>query len=91
MANQTGVVMFFIFGSRYYWRTISRGTFQCPNCQVPCEYRLRRGRRFIHLFFIPLIPISGASEHVRCSTCKKRYKPSVLAAQGLATPDPATP
>jgi hypothetical protein len=78
--------MFFIFGSRYYWWTVSKGTFQCPNCQVPREYRLRKGRRFIHLFFIPLIPISAASEHVRCGTCKKRYKQSVLATQGLATP-----
>ena len=75
--------MFFVFGSRYYWWTTSKGTFQCPNCQAACEYRLRKGRRFIHLFFVPLIPISAGSEHVRCNTCGTRYKPTVLAQQAV--------
>lgn len=70
--------MFIIFGSRYYFRTVGQGTFQCPKCQASENYRQRKGRKFIHVFYIPLIPISGAAEHVRCDQCKTRYKTSVL-------------
>jgi hypothetical protein len=70
--------MIFFFGTRYYWWTISQGSFLCPKCQAIRNYRLRKGRRFFHVFFIPLIPISAASEHVRCAECKSRYKPAVL-------------
>jgi|HubBroStandDraft_6_1064221.scaffolds.fasta_scaffold272746_1 hypothetical protein len=73
--------MFFLFGTRYYWWTTSKGTFQCPNCRQPTEYRLRKGRRFLHVFFVPVVPVSAASEHVRCGACKKRYKPGVLTQQ----------
>ena len=80
--------MFFLFGSRYYWWTIRKGPFLCPNCQVLREYRHRKGRRFVHVLFIPLVPISEASEHVRCGSCKKRFEPSLLAEQ---EPAPAWP
>ncbi|HXC81905.1 MAG TPA: zinc-ribbon domain-containing protein [Trebonia sp.] len=70
--------MFFIFGSRYYFWTTNQGTFQCPKCQASQPYRHRKGRKFIHLFFIPLIPISATTEHIKCGGCKTRYKPSVL-------------
>lgn len=67
-----------IFGSRYYFRTTNRGTFQCPKCGASRGYRHRKGRRFVHVFFIPLIPISAATEHIKCDGCKTRFKPSVL-------------
>ena len=71
--------MLIIFGTRYYFRTTGTGTFQCPKCQGSQPYRHRKGRRFVHVFYIPLIPISAAAEHVRCDGCKTRYKTSVLA------------
>ncbi|MBO0837911.1 MAG: zinc-ribbon domain-containing protein [Actinobacteria bacterium] len=76
--------MFIIFGSRYYFRTTGQGTFLCPQCQTSQPYRYRRGRRFIHVFFIPLIPISGATEHVKCGGCKTRFRTSVLAQTAAA-------
>jgi len=71
--------MLIIFGTRYYFWTTSKGTFQCPKCQGSLPYRHRKGRRFIHVFYIPLIPISASAEHVKCEGCKTRYKTSVLA------------
>lgn len=73
------VYMLIIFGTRYYFRTTATGTFLCPTCQASQPYRHRKGRRFIHVFYIPLIPISAAAEHLRCDRCKTRFQPSVLA------------
>ena len=70
--------MFIIFGSRYYFWTTNHGAFQCPKCQASQQYRHRKGRRFIHVFYIPLIPISGSTEHIKCGGCKTRFKLSVL-------------
>jgi hypothetical protein len=67
-----------LFGSRYYFFTVGQGTFMCPKCQTNRPYRLRRGRRFIHVFYIPLIPISAATEHVQCGQCRSRFAPAVL-------------
>jgi hypothetical protein len=70
--------MFIIFGSRFYFWTTNRGTFLCPKCRASQSYRHRKGRRFIHVFYIPLIPISASAEHIKCDGCKTRFKPSVL-------------
>lgn len=67
-----------LWGIRYYYWTTNRGTFPCPNCQAIQPYRHRKGRRFIHIFYIPLIPISSLAEHIKCGVCKRRYKTSVL-------------
>lgn len=75
-------VMLLIFGVRVYYRTIGQGTFYCQRCGGDREYRLRSGWRFIHLFFIPLIPLGKVGEHVRCTTCRARYRTEVL---GLPT------
>jgi hypothetical protein len=76
--------MFILWGTRYYYWTTSRGTFQCPNCQATEPYRHRKGRRFIHVFYLPLIPISAMKEHIKCGGCKTRYKTSVLAQPAAA-------
>jgi predicted RNA-binding Zn-ribbon protein involved in translation (DUF1610 family) len=76
--------MFFIFGSRFYYWTTGQGSFQCPKCQTTRTYKLRKGRRFVHLFYVPLIPISASREHVRCTSCKTRYVPDVLTQQAVA-------
>lgn len=70
--------MFFLFGSYVLRRTVDRGRFWCPTCLRETEYTLRRGRWFIHLFFIPLIPLAAAPEQVRCEECHAAYPPAVL-------------
>lgn len=70
--------MFFLFGSYALRRTVARGRFWCPTCLRETEYTVRRGRWFIHLFFIPLIPLAAAPEQVRCEECRAAYPPAVL-------------
>ena len=71
--------MLIIWGMRVFYRTIGQGVFHCKRCGGDRRYRLRRGRRFFTLFFIPVIPLNKAGEHVQCLTCKTRYHTSALA------------
>lgn len=71
-----------IFGVRVYYRTIGQGTFYCQRCGGDRTYRLRAGWRFIHVFFIPVIPLGKVGEHVQCTTCRARYRTEAL---GLPT------
>src|SRR5205085_10628167 len=56
------------------------GEFHCPACSSTCGYRHRRVRRFFHVFWIPLIPLTVAGEYVECAQCKGTYKLEVLEA-----------
>src|SRR5215467_12424452 len=70
--------MFLIFGLRVYFRTIGEGTFHCQRCGGDRPYRHRTGRRWIHLFFIPVIPLGKAGEFIQCAQCGTRYATGVL-------------
>ena len=70
--------MLLIWGLRVFFRTISEGVFHCRNCGGDRQYRLRAGRRWFTLFFIPVIPLTRVGEHVQCQTCKTRYVVDVL-------------
>jgi hypothetical protein len=67
-----------IFGIRVYYRTVGRGTFHCQRCGGDREFLHRVGRRWFHLFFIPIIPLAHVSEHVQCAVCGTRYRMDVL-------------
>jgi hypothetical protein len=67
-----------IWGLRVFFRTIGEGVFHCRNCGGDRQYRLRAGRRWFTLFFIPVIPLTRVGEHVQCQTCKTRYVVDVL-------------
>jgi hypothetical protein len=73
-----------IFGLRVVWSTIATGVFHCRKCGGDRNYRLRSGRRFFTLFFIPVIPMNKVGEHVQCETCKTRYVTEVLKAPTVA-------
>ena len=83
--------MFLIFGLRVYYRTIGQGTFHCQRCGGDRPYRLRGGRRWLHIFFIPLIPLGQAGEHVQCDNCRTRYRPEVLSLPTSAQMQAALP
>ncbi|MGO8887372.1 MAG: zinc-ribbon domain-containing protein [Streptosporangiaceae bacterium] len=68
-----------IFGLRVYFRSIGQGSFHCHRCGGDRQYRLRSGRRWIHVFFIPLIRLGKAGEHVQCTGCQTCYRPEVRA------------
>jgi hypothetical protein len=70
--------MLIIWGLRVVYRTIARGVFFCRKCGGDRSYRQRTGRRYITLFFIPLVPLTRTGEHVQCTTCKTRYVTEVL-------------
>lgn len=70
--------MLLIWGLRVFFHTVSEGVFHCRNCGGDRRYRLRSGRRFFTLFFIPVIPLNKVGEHVQCQTCKTRYVVDVL-------------
>jgi hypothetical protein len=73
-----GTDMLIIWGLRVIYRTLGQGVFFCRRCGGDREYRHRSGRRFITVFFIPLIPLAKTGEHVQCRTCKTRYVTEVL-------------
>jgi len=72
------VPIIWIWGLRVIYRTLGRGVFFCRRCGGDREYRHRSGRRFVTVFFIPLIPLTKTGEHVQCMTCKTRYVTEVL-------------
>ena len=49
------------------------------------------GRRFLTLFFIPVIPLTRAGEHVQCTTCRARYHVGALRAPTAAQMQAALP
>jgi hypothetical protein len=67
-----------LFGWRVFYRSIGQGTFHCRHCGGDRQYRLRAGRRWLTLFFIPVIPLGNVGEHVQCQTCHTRYVTDVL-------------
>ena len=70
--------MLVIWGLRVVYRTLGQGVFFCRRCGGDRDYRHRAGRRFITVFFIPLIPLARTGQHVQCLSCKTRYVTEVL-------------
>jgi zinc-ribbon family len=80
-----------IFGLTVMFRTIGEGVFHCPKCGGDRQYRLRSGRRFFTVFFLPLIPLGKVGEHVQCMTCRSRFPTQVLTLPTVAQMSAALP
>jgi hypothetical protein len=80
-----------IWGLRVVYRTIARGVFFCRKCGGDREYRRRTGRRYVTLFFLPLIPLNKTGEHVQCTRCRTRYVSEVLRVPTAARMQQALP
>ena len=78
-AEREETALLIIWGLRVFYRTAGHGVFHCRRCGGDRRYRLRSGRRFGTLFFIPVIPLNKAGEHVQCLTCMTRYHTDALA------------
>lgn len=83
--------MLIIWGLRVVYRTLAQGTFYCRSCGGDRAYRHRAGRRFVTVFFLPIVPLAAAGEHVQCGTCKTRYVPEVLSSPTAASMEAAIP
>jgi len=71
-------MLLIIFGLRVVYRTIAQGTFHCRCCGGDRQYRRRAGRRWLTLFFVPVIPLTAIGDHVQCTTCRTRFISDVL-------------
>ena len=89
--GERGEALLIIFGLRVFFRTIAQGVFHCPRCGGDRQYRLRAGRRFFTLFFIPVIPLAKVGEHVQCMACQGRFQASVLSLPTAAQMSAALP
>ena len=70
--------MILFFGTRRRTRRIGTGEFHCPYCFVPRTYEHLETRSWVHLFWIPLVPLGSARPAVECSVCRGRWAPAVL-------------
>jgi hypothetical protein len=86
-----GAAVLIIFGLTVIFRTIGQGVFHCPQCGGDRQYRLRSGRRFFTVFFLPLIPLTKVGEHVQCMTCRTRFPTQVLTLPTVAQMSAALP
>jgi hypothetical protein len=71
------VILF--FGTRLRRTVLGTGAFHCPYCQLARTYEHAESRTWAHVFWIPLFPMGGPFESIRCTACGSEYAPSVLA------------
>lgn len=68
-----------IFGIRVLFQVLRTGTFYCPSCREDSACEHRQGRRWFHIFWIPLLMVGHVGEpFVRCSTCRTDFRLAVL-------------
>lgn len=80
-----------IIGTRlFFWGSaLTAQAMRCGKCGYAGAFLLKKGMRFITVFFvIPVIPISGVMHVAECQQCKTRYQanasqPGVQQAQGV--------
>jgi len=65
-------------GLGFHFRITGRGTLHCQRCGGDRPYRACAGRRWLHLFFLPVVPLDRITEHVQCTWCDTRYRMEVL-------------
>ncbi len=69
--------MLLIWGFRIRFRTTATLEFFCPRCGGDRLGDLRTARRWLTVFWVPLIPLKEAGEVVECATCRSRFEPAV--------------
>jgi hypothetical protein len=67
-----------IWGFRWRDKTLSSGTFFCPNCNQIRPYKKKRPGYYFSLFFLPMLRVWKRNPVVECQVCKSRFDPRVL-------------
>jgi len=67
-----------IWGTYVTKKVISTGQFYCPGCSNHRNYKLRRPKKWGHLYWIPIIPMDELERYVECDACKGTYREVVL-------------
>jgi hypothetical protein len=71
--------MIFIWGWKVRFRKLGEGVFFCQVCGGDRHYHRKQGRRWVTIFFIPMIPLNDVGdEFVECTTCHNAYRLSAL-------------
>jgi tellurite resistance protein len=70
--------MFLIWGFKVLFKVVGNGVFSCPNCGQDRNYERREARRWLHLFFVPIVPLKVIGSVVRCAYCKNDFRETVL-------------
>lgn len=72
------MIQFIIIGTMGVPWTVDSGHFHCPSCGEQREYKLRHVRRFLTLYFIPLIPLDLIGRFVKCKVCSSEFEEAIL-------------
>lgn len=67
-----------IWGTYVTKKVVSTGQFYCPRCANHRAYKLRRPKKWGHLYWIPIIPMEEFDRYVECEGCKGAYQEIVL-------------
>ncbi len=67
-----------LLGVGFRFRAAGFGVLHCQRCGGDRVYRQCTGRRWLHILFVPLVPLSQVPEHVQCTICGTRYRLEVL-------------
>ena len=69
-----------IIGIRlFFWGSqLTSQAMHCGKCGYAGPFTLKKGMRFITVFFvIPVLPLSGVMHVAECQQCKTRYQAKV--------------
>lgn len=75
--------MILFFGTRTLRKVLGSGPFRCPYCLEARAYQLVSERTWVHVFWIPVLPMGSARESVRCTVCRGSWAPAVLTADDV--------
>jgi hypothetical protein len=67
-----------VLGVRFRFRASGSGALHCQRCGGDRVYRRCTGRRWMHVLYIPVVPLRRIGEHVQCTNCGTRYRLEVL-------------
>jgi DNA-directed RNA polymerase subunit RPC12/RpoP len=68
--------MIIFFGTRNVVRDDARlagGVQQCPHCGQLVVFKPRRTRTYVHVFWLPVIPIDAWQPLIECPSCRTRF------------------
>lgn len=75
-----------IYGTKSIENVVKSGKFHCPNCKREQNYRLKRYKRYFHLFFIPLFSTADLGDELECCYCHTSYVPGSILNEDEYTP-----
>lgn len=67
-----------IFGTRSITSVKRSGGFHCPVCEKSRVFDLKKISRWIHIYFIPVIPLGDQGSYVACRTCQGNFNPYAI-------------